>query len=63
MIIDADLSQIEVRVCAFLSQDKTMIEEIKAGIDMHKANCINMLELPFTKENRNHAKTAIFRII
>ena len=35
-LIDADYSQIELRVLAALSQDRTMIDSFKAGLDIHR---------------------------
>jgi len=63
MILDADLSQIEWRVAAFLSRDKIMCDEIRRGIDQHDRTCIDLMELELTKENRTSAKNANFRLI
>jgi DNA polymerase-1 len=63
MIVDADLSQIEWRVCAELTQDPVMIQEILEGRDQHAYTCTNMMELPLTKENRTDAKIFNFRAI
>jgi DNA polymerase I-like protein with 3'-5' exonuclease and polymerase domains len=69
-IMNADLSQIEWRVPAQLSQDKTMISEINSGVDQHIAACVDLMGLPFvskadpaSKKNRDHAKTFNFRMI
>ena len=63
MILDCDLSQIEWRMAAFLSQDPVMLEEIRSGIDQHAATCVNLMELPLTKANRQDAKIFNFRAI
>lgn len=63
MILDADLSQIEWRVAAFLSQDKTMLNEIHAGVDAHGFACTEWMGFPLTKENRTIAKIFNFRMI
>lgn len=63
MIVDCDLSQIEWRVCAFLAQDEVAMTEIREGVDGHSDNCVNVLELPLTKENRTDAKVFLFRTI
>jgi DNA polymerase-1 len=63
MIVDADLSQIEWRVCAELTQDPVMMNEIIEGRDQHAFTCTNMMELPLTKENRTDAKIFNFRAI
>lgn len=65
-----DLSQIEWRDAAFLSQDPVMIKEIREGVDQHIATCTKLMELPFvskkddeSKRNRFNAKTFNFRMI
>lgn len=63
MILDVDLSQIEWRVCADLTQDPVMIAEIKSGQDQHAYTCEHLMELPVTKENRGNAKIFNFRAI
>ena len=63
MILNADLSQIEWRVAAFLSQDPTMIAEINSGVDQHATSCTNLMKLPLNKLNRFYAKTFNFRMI
>lgn len=70
MIMNSDLSQIEWRVPAQLSQDPVMISEICKGVDQHVASCVNLMQLPFkskkdakSKLNRYYAKTFNFRMI
>lgn len=63
MILDVDLSQIEWRAAAFLSQDPVMCGEIRAGQDQHAFTCTELMELPLTKENRTDAKIFNFRFI
>lgn len=63
MILDVDLSQIEWRAAADLSQDPVMIKEIKEGIDQHAATCTDQMELQLTDENRTTAKIFNFRYI
>jgi DNA polymerase-1 len=71
-IMQFDLSQIEWRAAAWLSQDPIMIHEINNGIDQHIAACKDpkLLNIKFvdkadpeSKKNRNHAKTFNFRMI
>jgi len=62
-IVNADLSQIEWRVPAFLSQDATMIREIKEKIDQHGSACTKLMGLTLNKLNRFYAKTFNFRMI
>ena len=40
-----------------------MITEIKGGVDQHAAACVDLMELPLTKENRTDAKIFNFRMI
>jgi DNA polymerase-1 len=69
-ILQWDLSQIEWRAAAFVSQDPTMIAEIVADVDQHINACINWMELPFVSKsdpesykNRTNAKIFNFRMI
>jgi DNA polymerase I-like protein with 3'-5' exonuclease and polymerase domains len=69
-IMQVDLSQIEWRDAAWLSQDAVMLEEINSGVDQHVATVINLMELEFlgkddpqSKKNRDHAKVFNFRMI
>jgi DNA polymerase-1 len=64
-ILQIDLSQIEWRAAAWLSQDPVMIEEINSGVDQHTAACISpdLMNLPFSKENRFKTKIFNFRMI
>lgn len=65
MILDCDLSQIEWRMAAFLSQDEVMLNEIRGGQDQHAFTCTSsdLMNLPLTKENRTDAKIFNFRAI
>jgi DNA polymerase-1 len=65
VILDVDLSQIEWRIVAELTQDPVMIQEILKRIDQHAATCtsVDMMNMPLTKENRNNAKIFNFRAI
>jgi DNA polymerase-1 len=69
-ILQWDLSQIEWRAAAFISQDRCMIDEIRAGVDQHINACTNWMELPFINKkdkesykNRTSAKIFNFRMI
>jgi DNA polymerase-1 len=62
-IMNADLSQIEWRAAAFLSQDRMMIKEVNSDIDQHNAACTDLMELTLNKENRTDAKIFNFRMI
>ena len=64
--IDADYSQIELRVLAHISKDENMIEAFKNGEDIHKQAASKVLGIPInevTKEQRSHAKAVNFGIV
>jgi DNA polymerase-1 len=63
MILDVDLSQIEWRTVAALTNDKVMMDEIRLRIDQHMAAATDLMELAPTKENRQDAKIFNFRAI
>ncbi len=66
LIVDADYSQIELRLMAHLSQDPNMIEAFVQGKDIHTetaAKIFKVLPEQVTKEMRYKAKTANFAII
>ena len=69
-IMQVDLSQIEWRDAAWLSQDEVMIDEINSGVDQHVSTVTDLMELvfvskkdPTSKKNRDHAKVFNFRMI
>ena len=64
--IDADYSQIELRVLAHISQDENMIHAFKNGEDIHKQAASKVLNIPIeevTKEQRSSAKAVNFGIV
>ena len=64
--IDADYSQIELRVLASISGDKHMIEAFKEGQDIHKQAASKVFKTPIeevTKEQRSNAKAVNFGIV
>ena len=64
--IDADYSQIELRVLAHLSKDKHMIKAFKNGEDIHTEVASQVLGIPpeeVTKKQRNDAKAINFGIV
>ncbi len=64
--IDADYSQIELRVLAHLSGDEHMIEAFKNGEDIHKQASSKVFGIPVeevTKEQRSSAKAVNFGIV
>lgn len=61
--VDADYSQIELRVAAFLSQEPTMLHLYATGQDVHMAMAMRMTGKParlVTKEERKRAKPVNF---
>ena len=66
VFIDADYSQIELRVLAHISQDETMIHAFENGEDIHKQAASKVFEIPInevTKEQRSAAKAVNFGIV
>ena len=64
--IDADYSQIELRVLASISEDKHMIEAFEKGEDIHKQAASKVFKTPIeevTKEQRSNAKAVNFGIV
>ena len=64
--IDADYSQIELRVLASISGDKHMIEAFNEGQDIHKQAASKVFKTPIeevTKEQRSNAKAVNFGIV
>ena len=64
--IDADYSQIELRVLAHISKDENMIYAFKHGEDIHKQVASRILNIPIeevTKEQRSSAKAVNFGIV
>ena len=64
--IDADYSQIELRVLAHMSEDKHMIEAFKNNQDIHKQAAAKVFKTPIdevTKEQRSNAKAVNFGIV
>ena len=64
--IDADYSQIELRVLAHMSEDENMINAFKRGKDIHKEAASKVLHKPIeeiTKQERSNAKAVNFGIV
>lgn len=65
-LMSADYSQIELRVIAALSNDASMIQAFRDGIDIHKATASKVFHTPLeevTKDQRSAAKAVNFGII
>lgn len=66
MLVDADYSQIELRILASLAGDKTMINAFLSGIDIHSLTASQVFGVSaedVTPEMRKHAKAVNFGIV
>lgn len=66
VLVDADYSQIELRVLAHLSQDEAMTAAFNSGEDIHAVTASKILGIPIdklTKEQRASAKAINFGIV
>ena len=66
LFLSADYSQIELRLMAHLSQDSSMIQAFRDGLDIHAATAAKIYKIPLeevSSEMRRKAKTANFGII
>jgi DNA polymerase-1 len=66
IFFSADYSQIELRLMAHLSKDKSMISDFLSGNDIHAATAAKIFGVEIkdvTREMRSRAKTANFGII
>ncbi len=66
VLIDADYSQIELRLLAHISGDETMIDAFKGGIDIHTVTASQAFGVPLgavTGEMRKRAKAVNFGIV
>jgi len=66
ILLAADYSQIELRIIAELSNDKSMVEAFSEGLDIHAATASKVYDVPIdmvSKEMRRNAKTVNFGIV
>lgn len=66
VLIDADYSQIELRVLAHISNDKEMIKAFNEGIDIHTVTASQVFSMPESMINsalRSRAKAVNFGIV
>lgn len=64
--VEADYSQIELRIVAYLSRDRTMLHLYKTGADIHLATAASVLGIPMsqvTKDDRKKAKAVNFGFV
>lgn len=65
-LVDADYSQIELRILACVANDKNMQEDFKAGRDIHTSTAARVFDMPLemvTPEMRGKAKAVNFGIV
>ena len=66
VFIDADYSQIELRVLAHMADDENLINAFKEGQDIHRLTASRVLGIPFeevTQKQRSDAKAINFGIV
>lgn len=65
-MVAADYSQVELRIMAHLSEDKTLLKAFAEGIDVHKATAAEVFGVPLDEvetEQRRAAKAINFGLI
>lgn len=66
VLVDADYSQIELRVLAHIAADTAMQEAFRSGVDIHTATASQVFGVPVesvTSLQRRHAKAVNFGIV
>jgi DNA polymerase I len=66
VIVSADYSQIELRIMAHLSEDPSLTEAFKKGLDIHKATASEIFGVPVsevTPDQRRYTKAVNFGLI
>ena len=66
VLVDADYSQIELRLLAAISSDENMIGAFLSGVDIHTSTASNVFHVPedmVTSELRKRAKAVNFGIV
>lgn len=64
--VEADYSQIELRIAAIIANEPTMLQQFNEGVDMHTRRAMKILEIEekhVTKEQRSDAKPVTFGYI
>jgi uracil-DNA glycosylase family 4 len=64
--VEADYSQVELRIVAYLSRDRTMLHLYKTGADIHTATASDVLGIPssqVSKDERKKAKAVNFGFV
>ncbi|MBZ0284250.1 MAG: DNA polymerase I [Anaerolineae bacterium] len=65
-LLSVDYSQVELRILAHISQDRTLLEAFAQGLDIHAATAAAVYGIPvnaITKEQRSFAKRVNFGLI
>ena len=66
VLVDADYSQIELRLLAHIANDETMIAAVRSGEDIHAVTASQVFGVPLaevTPLQRSHAKAVNFGIV
>ena len=66
VLVDADYSQIELRVLAHIAEDDAMLNAFRSGMDIHTATAAQVFGVPaeqVTPLQRRHAKAVNFGIV
>jgi len=66
VLLDADYSQVELRVVAALAQDPVLLEAFRNGEDIHRRTASEVMGVPMaevTGEQRNRAKAVNFGLL
>ncbi len=66
ILIDADYSQIELRILAHIANDQNMIDAFSSGEDIHAVTASQVFSVPLesvTKSQRSNAKAVNFGIV
>jgi DNA polymerase-1 len=66
ILIDADYSQIELRVLAHMSDDENMLDAFNSDADIHRRTASEVFDVPFdevTSQMRSSAKAVNFGIV
>lgn len=66
VFVDADYSQIELRILAHMSEDESLIEAYNSGMDIHSITASKVFNVPLgqvTRQQRSNAKAVNFGIV
>ena len=57
-LMAADYSQIELRIMAHLSQDESLLDAFRKGLDIHKATAAEVFGVPLDKTSEDYRRSA-----